>query len=125
MFWNVKNRRQSISFLYHLAVWSIALFGISVGEALGSHNITFLSGSLLAFDLLTFSIIPFSRWLQEYLIPEAACPACGHTVELIGQYRCSCGYLSPRERHIFSPCPLCRKHFRWLTCPVCETSILI
>jgi hypothetical protein len=123
--WNVKNRRHLISFLYHLAVWSIALFGIRVGEALSSHNLIFLSGSLLTFHLLTFKVIPVSRWLQEYLIPEAVCPGCGQAIELVGLYRCNCGYLSPRERHIFTPCPLCRKQFLWLICPVCETSILI
>jgi hypothetical protein len=114
---NIKTRRQLISFVYHLAVWTISLLGISVGI-----NLMFY---LLAFHLFTFRLIPIVRWLQEQLIPEAVCLACGQEIELVNQYRCGCGYISPRERHIFSPCALCGQSFLWIVCPACETSILI
>lgn len=114
---NVKTRRQMISFLYHLAVWTVSLLGISAGI-----NLMFY---LLAFHLLTFRVIPIVRLIQEALIPEAVCFACGQEVELVNQYRCGCGYISPMERHIFSPCPMCGQSFLWVICPACETSILI
>jgi len=123
--WNIKTRRQMISFLYHLAVLMFSFFGIEVGFALGSNGLINLSACLFAFHLLTFRVIPISRWIQEQLIQEAVCYACGQEVELVNQYRCSCGYISPRERHVFSPCPICGKCFSWIVCPVCETSILI
>lgn len=123
--WNVKNRRQIISFLYHLALLAVSLLGIRVGSALGNQSLLNLSACLLAFHLLTFRVIPISRWIQERLISEAVCFACGQEVELVSQYRCGCGYIAPRERHVFSPCPMCGQRFLWIICPACETSILI
>jgi len=114
---NIKTRRQLISFLYHLAIWTIGLLGISVGI-----NLMFY---LLVFHLLTFRFIPILRWLQEQLIPDAVCFACGQDIELVNQYRCGCGYISPRERHIFSPCALCKQSFLWIECPACQSSNLL
>jgi len=123
--WNVRTRRQMISFLYHLAVLTSCFLGIEVGSALGNQSLLNLSVCLMVFHMLTLRVIPISRWIQERLISEAVCFACGQEVELVSQYRCGCGYISPKERHVFSPCPMCGKCFLWIVCPACETSILI
>jgi hypothetical protein len=123
--WGIKTRRQLISLIYNLAIWVFSLLGMKAGAVLGSQGIIKLSAALLGFHLFTFRLLPISLWVQQQLIREALCPSCGQAIELIGQYRCGCGYMSPMERHVFSPCPLCGKCFRWLTCPACETSILI
>ena len=64
--------------------------------------------------------------LWNWLAPYAVCKACGHTFPTLARYKCNCGYIAPKIRHAFSPCPLCKKGgFRWLVCPFCEGSIVI
>ncbi len=114
-----------IAFAYHFLIGAVCLTGIYAGIAVNSHRLTEGSASLWLADILTFRAIPVSRWIEEKLIPEARCFGCGTIIDLVGLYKCGCGFLSHKERHIFGPCPMCGKTFSWIICPECETSIPI
>jgi len=123
--YTIKTKRKIIAFIYHSGVISISLIGIKAGTAFNSPGLLNISAIVLLAHLLTFRIIPILRWIQERLIREATCYGCGAMIALDGLFRCSCGYMSHRERHVFSHCPMCSKYYRWITCPACETSIPI
>lgn len=122
---SIKRRRKIIASFYHLGVVAVSLIGIKAGTILNSYSLLNVSASFLLGHILTFRIIPISRWIQEKLIQEAICFGCGAVIELVSLYRCGCGYSHYKERHVFSPCPMCGKYFLWITCPECETSIPI
>ena len=64
-------------------------------------------------------------WCWAVLAPQGHCDACGHATPLVARWKCSCGYLPPHPRHVFSRCRFCGKGFRWIVCPVCDGSILL
>lgn len=110
-----------IAFCYHLGIITISLAGMTIGVFLNSPGLVGVSVILLMLHLLTFRIIPVSRWIQESLIREATCTICGAEVELVNLYKCGCGYT--HVWHAFSPCPMCRASFQFVICPECESSI--
>jgi hypothetical protein len=122
---SVRSKRRVIAFSYHFLIGAVCFTGIYAGRAVNSSCLVNGSASMLLFDILTFRVIPVSRWIEEKLIPEAACYNCGAAIGLTQAYKCSCGFLPHKERHIFSPCPMCGKTFSWIICPECETSIPI
>lgn len=122
---SVRSKRQIIAFCYHVGVVMICIAMAKAGQFFNSSAMFQVSGVILLAHLLTFRIIPVSRWLQEWLIPEAVCPGCGTAIDLVGIYRCGCGFVPHKERHVFSPCPMCGKLYSWVVCPLCETSILV
>ncbi|MHB8174775.1 MAG: hypothetical protein ACYDFU_10005 [Nitrospirota bacterium] len=120
---SIKGKRMMIAFCYHLGIISISLVGVKIGAFLDSPGLVGVSVVLLALHLLTFRVIPVSRWIQESLIREATCTICGAQVEIVNLYKCGCGYT--QARHAFSPCPMCGTSFQWVICPECESSIPI
>ena len=85
---------------------------------------------LQLFFLLTAAVTGLFRprvagWFWAVLAPYAHCRACGHAMPLVARWKCSCGYLPPASRHVFSRCRLCAKGFRWVVCPACDGSILL
>ena len=122
---SVKRKRQIIAFCYHAGIIAICLTGVKLSILINSPDLRQVSSIILLLHLLTFRVLPISRWIQERLIPEATCPACGAVIELVALHRCKCGFISFRERHIFSPCSMCHQHFCWLVCPECQISIPI
>ncbi len=121
----VKLKRQIIAVLYHCLVITVVVLGAKAGAAIESETLFQVSVGILLVHVFTFKVIPVSRWLQERLLPEATCFACGSTVDLVNRYKCGCGFISYKARHVFSPCPFCGKVFLWVVCPECETSIPI
>lgn len=122
---SIRNKRRIIAFSYHALIAGISVASILAGQALSSPCFIKASITLLIADILTFRVIPVTLWIEEKLIPEAVCYGCGAAIDLVGLYKCGCGFLSHKERHLFSPCPMCGKSFSWITCPECETSIPI
>ena len=122
---SIRQKRFLIALCFHSVVIGICLLGAKTGTLFHWPILYQVSAIILLLHLITFKIIPFSRYLQERLITEAVCPGCGEIVELIGLYKCGCGFVPAIERHAFSPCPFCRKYYQWAVCPACETSILI
>ena len=122
---SIRAKRRLIVFCYHAGIVVFCIGLAKVGSIDGNAAMSEVAGVIILGDILTFRIIPLSRKLQELLIPEAVCFGCGTAIELVGIYRDGCGFQSHRERHVFSPCPMCGKYYSWITCPVCETSIPI
>lgn len=122
---SVRGKRRLIVFCYHAGIAIFCIVLAKSGEIVGSALMPRIAGAILLGDILTFRLIPLSRHLEELLIPEAVCYSCGTVIDLVGSFRCGCGFLSHKERHVFSPCPMCGKVFLFLTCPSCETSIPI
>lgn len=118
-------KRRLIAVAYHSLVITVCYAGVRTGIAFGSEFLLQSAIALFVLHFLTFKVLPVSRRLQEWLIPEAACFACGSTVDLVNRYRCGCGFIPHKDRHAFSPCPNCGKGFLWVVCPACETSIPI
>jgi hypothetical protein len=120
---SIKTKRHLVAFGYHAGVLTFVVLMARIGTAIGSQGIVGASALILLGHILTFRAIPISRWVQEMLIPEATCYGCGAAIELVGLYRCGCGFVSHKERHAFSPCPMCGKNYSWFVCPECETSL--
>lgn len=66
-----------------------------------------------------------AEWLWVRMAPQGICAACGQAIPLVARWKCSCGHLPPRPRHVFGRCYLCRKGFRWVVCPGCDGSVLL
>lgn len=125
MYLSIKRKRQLIRLTYHGGVISSGLVGTKLAVAINSSGLFNLFALLLIAHILTFRLISVSRWIEEKMITEATCLSCGTAISLVGTYRCGCGFISYKERHVFSPCPMCGKFYLWVTCPACETSIPI
>jgi len=46
------------------------------------------------------------------------CRFCGEPIDLIGAWKCACGYKRPGN--YFGRCPKCLKHPKYIDCPVCR-----
>lgn len=121
----IRLKRRLIAVAYHYSIIMVSYAGAKAGIAFGSELVFQIAIALFIIHILTFKVIPVSRLLQERLIQEATCFACGSTIELVSRFKCGCGFISYKDRHVFSPCPNCDKGFLWVVCPQCETSIPI
>ncbi|MBI1912104.1 MAG: hypothetical protein HYS21_08890 [Deltaproteobacteria bacterium] len=119
----IRLKRRLIAAAYHCSVITVSYAGAKAGIAFGSELVFQSAIALLIFHALTFKVVPVSRRLQERHIPEAPCFGCGTSIELVGRYKCGCGFIPYKDRHVFSPCPNCGKRFLFMVCPYCETSI--
>lgn len=122
---SIRRKRRLIALCYHFGVVAIVVVVAKIGMVADNTLLINMAAVVLLSHLFTFRIIPVSRWIQKRLISEAICLSCGAVIDLVGLYRCGCGFLSHKERHVFSPCPMCGKTFSWINCPECETSIPI
>lgn len=120
---SIRMRRQLITFVYHGVIVLIAVSIMAMGEAFGMPRLIGWGLGVFGFHVLSFRIIPMSRWVQEWVIQTATCSGCGHVWDLTNFYRCGCGFVPDAERHAFRPCPHCGKIFSWLECRNCQTSI--
>ena len=121
----IRLKRRLIAAAYHCSIITLCYAGLRAGSAFGSEFVFQTAIGFFIIHILTFKVVPVSRRLQEWLIPEAACFACGSTGDLVNRYKCGCGFISFKDRHVFTPCPNCGKGFLWVVCPACETSIPI
>ena len=122
---SLRSRRQSLTLALHLAVALLCACGMVAGLASDHEDVFVLSGVTLLGYVLTLRLNPLPRLVASRIIRQTECPACGQVIDLVGIWRCGCGFVTWRPRHAFSPCPNCGKIFRWLVCPSCEASIPI
>ena len=122
---SIRMKRRLIASCYHAGIVVFCIGLAKVGSIDGNAAMSEVAGVIILGDILTFRVIPLSRKLQELLIQEAVCFGCGTVISLVSIYRDGCGYQSYKERHVFSPCQNCGRHFDWVECPVCQTSIVI
>lgn len=120
---SIKARKAIIFLCHNWLVIGLCLLGVFLGQLLHIDGLTTISSILLVAHLITVRFV--SQWLQEKLIRDVACPGCGNEIDLIGIYRCACGYQSPNNRSALSPCEHCGKTFEMLRCDCCGTSLIL
>ena len=55
---------------------------------------------------------------RELAADHLICRFCGNPIELIGAWKCDCGYKRPGN--YFGRCPKCLRHPVYIDCPVCR-----
>lgn len=117
-------KKRIVTFFYHLLVVIVVVVTTAIGKNINNQTMVNIAMLTLWADVLTFRLIPLSRYLTQWIISTAACYGCGHVIDLKSLWQCSgCRFRSFKERHLFKPCVQCGKVPKWLICPVCETSI--
>ena len=122
---SLKRKRQMLALAWHVTIMVLFFAGMAVGGASGRENLFVLSGVAFFACALTLRVNPLPRLLGSWVIRETHCRECGQPIDLVGLWKCGCGFTTWRPRHAFSPCPNCRRIFSWLVCPSCEASIPI
>lgn len=123
---SLRRRRQLVSLACHLAsalLWSVWLGLGEAAQGLERASALALLGVLLY--ALFGRLNPLPGRVACWAIRAAQCSACGAIVDLVDTWRCRCGFVTWRPRHVFAPCPHCGQGFRWVVCPGCGASILI
>lgn len=121
---SVRDKRRLVLFLYHGLIVGGSATGVGVGERLGIPGVISVSLLLLTAHVLTFRAVPIAGWIAQRLIRRTACCGCGMPLDLVQWWTCTCGWLSPRPRHILSPCPNCTTPgASFCSCPSCGVSI--
>lgn len=62
--------------------------------------------------------IPATRRYRQLSHDHLVCRFCGHTIELLGAWRCDCGVNRPGN--YYGRCPNCLKHPNHIDCPSCS-----
>jgi len=55
---------------------------------------------------------------EQLATDHLVCRFCGNPIDLIGAWKCVCGYKRPGN--YFGRCPKCLKHPHYIDCPVCR-----
>jgi hypothetical protein len=58
---------------------------------------------------------------RELAYDQLICRFCDTPVELMGKWRCECGYT--RYGNYFGRCPSCLKRARYIDCPTCGSTM--
>ena len=77
-------------------------------------------GSRFALYLYDFIYMKFDvgERGRELGADHLICRFCGNPIELIGAWKCTCGFKRPGN--YFGRCPKCLMHPRYIDCPVCR-----
>jgi hypothetical protein len=124
---SVRTKRFWVGAAYYGALVVLCYAAIAIGEITGAHIVSALAILILLGHVLAFRVNPLIRLIQESVIREAECPACGEVIPLVQTWSCSCGFVTWQPRHAFSPCPNadCGKTVGWIDCPNCLASVTI
>jgi hypothetical protein len=122
---SLKGKRFLLGAYYHGLALILCLAGLLLGEVARAPALAGLAVLGLLVHILAFRLDPVGRFIQERLIQQAECPACGDVVDLVDTWSCACGFVTWRPRHAFSPCCNCGRVMSWIVCPGCEASIPI
>ena len=120
---SLRTRRQLLGLGCYALVFSICLAGMYFGGSGGDDDLAGISALVLVSYVIVQRLSPYPWRIQSWVIHEARCADCGHVIDLVDSWQCGCGYVTWQLRHVFSPCPHCKKVFRWIICPSCEASI--
>lgn len=82
--------------------WLLSLFG---------------AGFLLYMSDYITMRLPYTQRYRELSLEHLVCRFCGHSVELLGAWKCECGYKRPGN--YFGRCPKCLGHPHYIDCPSC------
>jgi hypothetical protein len=62
--------------------------------------------------------IPLTKRYRELTLDQLTCRFCGNSIDLLGAWRCECGYSRPGN--YFGRCPKCLNYPRYIDCPACR-----
>lgn len=120
---SLRTRRQLLGGACVCLMISIGGVGMWLGEWLGVEELIVVSGLAVLAYIVALRLSRFPWRVQSWIIRDTRCLECGQRIDLVDNWRCGCGYVTWRPRHLFSPCPHCRKVFRWLICTRCQATI--
>ena len=120
---SLRLRRRLLRGVCHASILLLLTLAMSWAQAVGDDGGMRAWAGLSLLWLLTFRINPLPGIVSVWLFRQTTCGECGEAMDLVNYWRCGCGYVTWQPRHAFSPCPHCRKVFRWLVCPRCGASI--
>ena len=120
---SLKAKRQLLRLAVHSTVLAVLSIGILMSTLGQSQGVSATRLVLLLGYAVTMRINPIPRILEQRLIPEIGCDACGEMIDMMGHWQCGCGFVSWELRHALSTCPNCRKEYEWLQCPRCDRSL--
>jgi len=106
--------------------WLFRMVYILIGSVLlaaSTLDATHTAVYLILFIILSFCCPRLVIWLEVLLFRYARCRACGIHFDLVDRWRCSCGYISSKHRHLFRGCRRCKSHFPYVRCPRCSVSV--
>jgi hypothetical protein len=72
---------------------------------------------LFLYDYITMRF-PISKRARELAANHLVCRFCGNTIDLLGAWRCKCGFTRPGN--YFGRCPNCLARSRYIDCPACK-----
>ncbi|MGB7290944.1 MAG: hypothetical protein WBD99_02060 [Thermodesulfobacteriota bacterium] len=112
----IRSKKRLITLGY--VIGSTALLALIAGGS-GSEGATVFFGFLIIINLIASYWI--TRYLHKSLIAVAQCSSCGTMLDLVGKWKCTCGYVA--QRHVFDKCKNCKGTFGYIPCPKCEVAI--
>ena len=115
----LRSKRRLLALALHVTIMAILYAGMILSATSGRENLFVFSGVAFFGYALTLRVNPLPGLLQCSIIRQTDCPDCGQVIDLVGVWRCGCGFRTWRPRHAFSPCRSCGKIFRWVVCPNC------
>ena len=61
--------------------------------------------------------LPFTQRYRQLLLERLTCRFCWNSIDLLGAWKCQCGYKRPGN--YFGRCPKCLGHPHYIDCPSC------
>lgn len=108
---------------FHSIVLASLLIGVLAGALTDNNSVSGLLVLLILGYLVVLRANPLPRLIEKEIIQEIECSACGEAIDLVGNWSCSCGFVTWEPRHALSPCRQCKTAFEWVQCPRCEQSL--
>ncbi len=71
---------------------------------------------LYLYDLICMRI-PSTRRYRQLAHEHLVCRFCGHSIPLLGAWKCNCGFSRPGN--YYGRCPQCTGHPKYIDCPSC------
>lgn len=121
----------SLQLLLGLIVWIFAgdsgFFGRPDSQAQVSMIIMSSVASSAPWLIAMYFLAPrITPYLASLATRHVRCRRCRDLHDLIGVWSCSCGYHDYKPRHLLRfRCPLCKAMSGHISCPRCETTILV
>lgn len=75
---------------------------------------------LYAYDYVMMRFTSSKRH-RQLAFDKLTCRFCNSDIDLLGMWKCSCGYSRPG--HYFGRCPNCLGHPPYIDCPACRSTM--
>lgn len=110
-------------------VWLILQIGIPLTLHLiaKATNDMFFNVVAIAFLIPRLNLASrISNFIVPFLVSKFRCPGCQDDIECVNRWKCGCGYVDHRERHVLRfRCPKCSGLIGHTNCPRCDSTIFL